>query len=294
MTTNQIKMEGANVIPQGWEALGVQTGYNPTPADDLRLWFVGPPGGGKTTFLSSIPGNLILDFERGANAIPGSKAARLYIKNVEHLDSVLSQLEADAKNGKPTFTRVTFDTIDAFHTMVGISLAKELNVEAISEYKSRGAGYALLANRCWNYVERVRQAGYSWACLGHLKEETVTVAGTNKEITRQRPVLSPSMSSLITRNADFFCAIHYTSTVTKEFRTQTVNGKEVKVPTGKEIVDTSYWLNIGSLDGTEAKVRGIPAINMKIKLPLIGGWEVFKDVYNKEIERIKQELENQK
>ena len=63
-------------IPGKFANLGVSQGFDPGPCVRRRFGLMGLPGNGKTTFLHSIPGCIILDFEDSGRSLPNPKASR--------------------------------------------------------------------------------------------------------------------------------------------------------------------------------------------------------------------------
>jgi hypothetical protein len=277
-------------IPADYLSLGLKSGYNPPSPDDLRLWIVALPGQGKSTFLASIPDTLILDFEQGCRAIPGSRSCYVPIRNADHFDQVMTKLLEDGKNNRRKFKRIVFDTVDQYLTMFADVISREKGVETIAEFGSKGAGYNLLANRCWAPVEALRASGYIWAMTGHIKQETVTLPGTNQEITKERPSAYSSFTSRIVGGADLFGTLTSTHVEKQVMKKVTTNGSTFEVPSGQTFIEHHYYLNIASLESREAKARGVPSIKTKIELPLYDGWKVFCDEYNNAIERSKEDL----
>ena len=131
------------VIPSDWAKLGVQTGYNPKPAEDLNLYIVGPSGEGKTTFDSSIPDNMILDFDKSAESIIGTRAMRVPIRNYEHYMAITQKLIDEGKNGKHIVHRVSIDTTDEWLGMIVNRLQQEKGVDDECE-----ANACSLGRRC--------------------------------------------------------------------------------------------------------------------------------------------------
>ena len=63
------------VVPQGWGSHKIVTGL---ARSGLKALYYGPPGGGKTSFVASMPKPILIDYDKGANQvgidrIPGPK-----------------------------------------------------------------------------------------------------------------------------------------------------------------------------------------------------------------------------
>ena len=280
------------IVPSDWMTLGAESGYKPKVAGKLRLFVVGPSGEGKSTWLSSIERNLILDFDDGADAVPGSKAVRINIKNYAHLQQVRDKLLADAKAGKLYFTRVTIDTVDECIAMIKHKLENEKNTEDITDYRSEGYGYNLILQRFWGIILDIEEAGCSWAVVGHTKYKTEIDPATKKPVTRIRDSVYPGVSKKILTKSDFKVTIYSLSeTIRVDLPPKIVqNGNQrIEVPQHEDKVVVNFYLNslTTASEGTN-KARGVPTMPKKFPLPLVGGWNVFKSYYDKAVNEARQ------
>uniref|UniRef100_A0A6M3KQ16 Putative ATPase domain containing protein n=1 Tax=viral metagenome TaxID=1070528 RepID=A0A6M3KQ16_9ZZZZ len=276
-------------VPIDWAALGAVTGYNPREAKDLRLWIVGPSGEGKTTFISSIPDHVILDFDDGANGIPNGRAIRIRICDYKHYIAVTDKLIDEAK--RKTWRmghRVSFDTVDEWVDLIQSRLETEKDVPDITEFGSRGHGWALIKGRCWSRLKALEQAGYTWSCIGHMTSKTETNPVDHKERTVLRESVFPSFAKKITTKSDFKLTIYSLSqTVEKKEKRKMGDGRIIEVPGGTETVNT-YYADSFTTAAREGKSRAVPAMDRKIEIPLVGGWDVFAEHYNNAV-RIEKE-----
>jgi hypothetical protein len=284
------KMATPSAIPADYAALGVTSGYNPLPAEQLRLWLIALPGAGKSTFLSSIPDTLILDFEAGCNAVPGARAHRVYVENKEHFDSIITKLIEDGNNNNRRYKRVAFDTMDQYVSLTAAPLAIEKKVETIGEFGSKGAGWFLLSNRCWTAFEQLKSVGYAYAAAGHIKEETITMPGSKNEITRQRPCIFKTLAETVTRNSDLFATLTKSTTEKQIMKETTVQGNKINVPTGEVLQEVHHRLNIAALDSPTSKARGVPTMSTRIDLSMYNGWDSFVEQYDEAVKRQRAEL----
>ena len=196
------------VIPSDWAKLGVQTGYNPKPAEDLNLYIVGPSGEGKTTFESSIPDTMILDFDKAAESIVGTRAMRVPVRNYEHYMQITQKLIDEGKAGKHFVHRISIDTTDVWVDMIKLQLQREKGVDDITEFGSQGHGYALIRERCWSRLQAIEEAGFVWACVGHMITKTETNPVTHKERTVIRDAVYPKFAAKIVTSSDFKLTIY--------------------------------------------------------------------------------------
>lgn len=297
-TTNRVQKISPQTLPAAYSSLGVTRGYNPVPSKDLRMFIVGPSGEGKTTFVSGTPRTLVLDFERGASGIPGAKAHRLHIPTAEALNKIIAVLVRDAQSPTKPFDRIVFDTIDEMAEVMNPALAaRQREVSRftgtdITDFGTKGAGWAILKAGCWSKVQELELAGYTWTIVGHITEKTITV--NNKDRTVTRPVIFDSFSRLIGRNCEVFAAIY--SLMEEIEVTRDYNGR--KVGGIKQAVNRVYMdaTTINSEKNTgQGKLRGVPTMTTKILLPepLSGayGWDAFTREYDDAVTKIKEKLE---
>ncbi|MCK5016515.1 MAG: AAA family ATPase [Candidatus Peribacteraceae bacterium] len=276
-------------VPTDWAALGATTGYCPKLAEDLNIDVVGPSGEGKTTFISSIPNQIILDFDKGAEGIPGTKAVRIPILNYEHYIQVTDKLIAEGKANKRAFHRVSFDTTDEWVGMIINRLQEEKGVNDITEHGSQGHGWAMIRERCFSKLRELQEAGYIWSCLGHMITKTETNPVTHKERTVIRDAVFPSMSAKIVRSSDYKITIYCKNkTVEKKEKRKTAGGQIIEVPVGSEVIST-YYADIFTTVEREGKGRGAPGMEKKFEIPLVNGWDVFKQKYNVAVEAAKKQ-----
>lgn len=277
------------IVPDDWAALGAKAGYDPKPAEALRLHIVGPRNQGKTTWESSIPDTLILDTEGGADAIIAPRATRIFTKNYNDIVMVHDKLVADAKAGKKRFVRICYDTIDEFIAIIKHKLEEEKGCEDITEYRSTGYGYNLILQRFWSFVRDLEGAGYTWGIVGHITTKQETDPSTHKEVTRIRDAVYPSISAKIGNQCDFKVTIfRKTEEIEKKAQKKLSSGQIIEVPAGTEIKKT-YMLDCITGRNGENKARGVPNMEDRFEIPLINGWDVFKEKYEAAVQAAKEQ-----
>ena len=280
-----------NSVPlsKDWEALGATSGYDPRKAEDLRLWIIGPSGEGKTTFVSGIPKNIILDFDVGADGIPGGTATRVRIKDYNHYDAVTKKLIEDAKAGKRLWDRVTIDTVDEWADLIQSRLEEEKGVPDITEFGSKGHGWSLIRGRCWSMLKSLEQVGYTWACVGHMQSKTETNPVNGQERTVLRESLFPSFAKKITTKSDFKLTLYSLPSVVEKTKEKVMaDGRKIVVPDGEETVH-AYYVDSLTTAAKEGKSRAVPGMDRKIEVPMVGGWNVFAKHYSDAVAAMKKQ-----
>lgn len=295
--TNTMVQVEPQTLPAAYSKLGVTRGYSPYPAEQLRMFIVGPSGQGKTTFISGCPRNLVLDFEGGAPGVINPTSHRLHIPNYEALETIIALLKKDARNPKRPFDRITFDTIDQFTEMMNPVLAEQKRAttkfdgDDITTFGGEGAGWAILKNGVWRFITDLQHLGYTWTCIGHITTESKVIAGKSIEVPR--PVLFPSFARLIGRNSEVFASIY--SRTEKGRKLVKAGDKMVEVPSNEDIVKVymdcttiASEKNVGT-----GKLRGVPTMTKQLELPdpLTGeyGWDTFVRVYDEAVASVRSQ-----
>ncbi len=275
------------VIPADWAKLGVVTGYNPKPAEDLNLCIVGPSGEGKTTFESSIPDTLILDHDMAAESVVGTRAMRVPIRNYEHYMDITQKLIEEGKAGKHVVHRVSIDTTDEWVGMIINRLQEEKGVSDITEFGAQGHGWAMIRERCWSRLRELQAAGFVWACVGHMITKTETNPSTHRERTVIRDAVFPSFAAKIVNSSDFKLTIYSLNSTTKKPTQKRLTGGQIINQT-KEIMIQKYYINTVNTDEREGKSRGAPTMDRKFEIPAVNAWDVFKEKYDTAVEAAKK------
>ena len=276
------------VIPADWTKLGVQTGYNPKSAEDLNLWIVGPSGEGKTTFESSIPNTMILDLDKGAEGIIGTRAMRVPINSYEHYMQITQKLIDEGKKGKHVVHRVSIDTADVWVDMIKLQLQTEKGVDDITEFGSQGHGWAMIRERCWSRLRELEEAGFVWSCVGHMITKTETNPVTHKERTVIRDAVFPSFSAKIVNSSDFKLTIYcINKEIEKKVPKKLPSGQIITVPCGTEMT-SKYYLDSYTTAERQGKGRGAPGMNRKFEVPATNAWDVFKNNYNEAVRKARK------
>ena len=288
--TVEAKPNTVPAVPADWSSLGVVSGYDPKLAEALRLYALGPYNEGKTTFIASIPNNIIFDFEDGANAIVGANSVRVHIRDYHHFEQMIKKLVEDAKANKRHWKRVSFDSVEEYIDLIKHQLEVEKNVEDITDYGSKGHGYNLILQRAWSSIMDLEQAGYTWAIVGHQKIKTEMNPATKKEEAKIREAVYPGVAAKIKNKSDFQLTIYrLPKTVKIKKRMKTETGQIIE--RDEEQTTNIYYASTFTSDRGDGKSRGVPMMDTKFEVPLVGGWGVFKEKYNAAVEAARKEYQ---
>lgn len=169
-----------------------------------RLIIYSKPKVGKTSLISGLENNLLLDFERGSDFVTAMKL------KVDSLAKLREIGEAIKAANKP-YKYVTIDTVTAMEDMC-LSLANSLykdtpmgkNFNGDSVLKlPNGAGWQYLREaffKILDYIETLIPDDGSIIMLGHLKDKLIETAG--KEVSSVELDLSGKIKSIVCAKAD--------------------------------------------------------------------------------------------
>lgn len=169
-----------------------------------RLVIYSKPKAGKTTALSMLENNLILDFENGSDYV---EALKIKIPDLAYLKQVGEEI---IKAGKP-YKYISIDTVTALQDMC-LGLAKKLymdtpmgkNFTGDNVLKlANGAGYLYLREAFFKIIDYVETLLPEDGCLlliGHLSDKMVETNG--KEVNAVDLDLSGKIKSLVCSKAD--------------------------------------------------------------------------------------------
>ena len=276
-------------IPADWRNIGVESGYKPKKAEDLNLWLVGPSGEGKTTFESSIPSQLIMDFDAGAGGVPGTRSKRVYIQNYDKYKEVTDKLIAEGLAGKAHWHRISIDTVDEWVGMIKNQLQKEKKVEDITEFGSQGHGWSLIRERCWSRLRELENAGYVWSCVGHLTTKNETNPATNQPRTVIREAVFPTMAKQITTRSDFKLTIYCINREIEKTKERKLPGGQIIEVSDGTVQKATYYVDSLTTAERDGKSRGALTMERKFEIPPVNAWDLFVEKYNAAIEQAKKQ-----
>ena len=282
-------------VPARYAGLGVEIGFDPTKFDRLRIILAGLSGSGKTSLVAGDPHTLLLDFDRAANNAFGARAARAPLTTWEEYEKLRDALCEDRKANSANcpWTRVTFDTTDAFMTLLDQHLIVDTNkarvangnraIDTMTEFGQEGAGYTKLSAAIRREIATFEQAGFAWTLVCHLKKEIEKIG--EDTIVRNRAVLFPSSWTPLASTSDLIGVIGAESRSRKKQVVQTLpNGTKRTVDAGVETyyVHTLDIKGVAQANDNVAK-RRLLDLEASFDIPPVGGWDVACRGYNEAI-----------
>lgn len=169
-----------------------------------RIVIYSKPKAGKTTALSMLENNLILDFENGSDYVD---ALKIKIPTLAYLKEVGTEIIAQ---GRP-YKYISIDTVTALQDMC-LGLARKLYMDTPMGKSftgdnvlklPNGAGYLYLREAFFtiiDYVETLIPENGSVILVGHLSDKMVESNG--KEVSAVELDLSGKIKSLVCSKAD--------------------------------------------------------------------------------------------
>lgn len=160
-----------------------------------------PPKTGKTTLLSKLENNLIIDLEEGTKYLDALKM------NIADLNQLQSAGAAIVKAGKP-YKYVTIDTITKLEEMC-LSVAKSMYQQtpmgktfdgnSILELP-QGAGYFWLRQAFTMWLGKIKKLADHIILVGHIKDKFIEKKG--KEVMAKDLDLTGKLKQIVTSDAD--------------------------------------------------------------------------------------------
>jgi hypothetical protein len=142
----------------------------------------------------------------------------------------------------------------------------------------------LILGRLWSKVRDLEEAGYTWAFIGHMKTKTERNPVTKQEETKLREATYPSVAKKILTRSDFKLTAYAIPKTVDVLEEKTIPGRgKINLKTGTK-TETVYFLDTVTTEARDNKSRGVPTMDKRFELPLIGGWSSFETRYNAAVE----------
>ena len=290
-------------IPSSYKEFNGHVGWKYTPVNQLRIFLIGSPGCGKSTFAASNPDAWVIDTEGRARDVVHGRAAYFHCAEASDYMGLLAKLVEDGKAGKAPCKHVVFDTIDAWVLQL-VQFLTKTRLPADSRADSildlpHGKGYSLLQDEISRRLSALTLAGYGWTVVAHIKETAVTDEQGNILRYRKESNLFPSL------RGPLHTMSHIQGTVMRDVVTPMVV-KEITTPKGKVIKKevqgdprNVFLLSLrpggARIEGerTDAKNPYLNYLDEVMELPVKDGWAAFSGKYAEAMERIKVDLQKE-
>jgi hypothetical protein len=230
----------------------------------------GPPKVGKTTLISTLPNNLILDLERGSEfneclsmqvigwRPPATETAEIKAKRFEEERYYFTEAGAAIHAAGKPYDFVTVDTV----TM----LEEYVLPEALADYKKtamgsnydgndvrllpKGAGYGYLRNSFQDALNRIRTLANNIILIGHLKDSVIEKAG--KEVNAKDLDLTGKLKLICCAASDCIGYLHRGSgdelLINFKSSDQVLCGSRISSLRGQEIKIADYNKETNNLE----------------------------------------------
>lgn len=149
----------------------------PSAISPRKVLIYAKPKVGKTTKLSELEDNLIIDFERGSDFLT---ALKVNVENMQDVEEVLKELEAYKKaNGTNKYKYISLDTVDKLEDWGDVEAAnvyrktvigKTSTVTNITELP-QGGGWGHLREFVKSYINRFANVCDRLILVSHLKDK---------------------------------------------------------------------------------------------------------------------------
>jgi len=160
-----------------------------------------PPKTGKTTLLSKLDNNLIIDLERGTKYLDSLKI------DISSMSELQAAGTAIVKAGKP-YKYVTIDTVTKLEEMcLGVAKAMYMSTPMGKNFDGgsilelpQGAGYFWLRQAFTAWLNKIKKLADHIILVGHIKDKFIEKKG--KEVMVKDLDLTGKLKQIVTSDAD--------------------------------------------------------------------------------------------
>lgn len=305
MTENvqALKTPTGKPLPASLQKFHITNAFDPGPAYRRRIFLLGYPGCGKTTWIRSNPDALVLDFEDGARDSsqaanrfgPRTNAAgEMVIPKLAEYEELMKELVALGNAGRHPFKIICFDTIDGYVTMSARDLCAKKPCATVGDYGAKGAGWEKIRTPMFNHIDALWAAGYGWVIVGHLTDKIVSRVGKEDRLVTQPSVSDSFRKELFCRCQYLFYSIKQRIPVEKPVL-DPKTGQPRKRSDGSTITTMSaekrdeYRIQVRTpfASDEEASKARIPIGETLVVTP-DGGYQTYEAAYNRAVAQQKE------
>ena len=173
----------------------------PSSENPESLFLYGTPKIGKTTILSGIPDNLIIDLERGSRYVT---AMKIEVEDLTHLGQVGKALrESDKK-----YDFITIDTVSKLEEWCHNSALKKYKesplgrgskIRNLAELEY-GLGYGLWRSEFRDWIDGLKSISKHIIFVGHVKDKVISKSGN--EVTLRDINLTGQLKAIMASEVD--------------------------------------------------------------------------------------------
>lgn len=172
-----------------------------------NLIIFGLPKAGKTTALSKLKNNLIVDLENGTDYVEGYS---IKARSIEDIINIVNALQTEQHN----FKFVTIDTVTKLEELA-LPLAKQIYMDTPMGKNFTGDNVLKLPNGAGHYYLRLafeqiigwfESVAENVILVGHVKDKNLTEGGT--ELNVKTLDLSGKLGSILSAKSDAICYVY--------------------------------------------------------------------------------------
>ena len=301
---NTVTAVGDGTIPAALKRLGVRTGFDPPEFLQTRRFGRAAAKTGMTTLFSEQPHTLWLSFEKSVRScglhptstyvVPGQAEGKAgedpYVVTLRIIDA----LKGLVKTRRCPYQHVVFDTVDRLQDIARQYLNdywlpsrnRKDKYSDVTEYGQGKMGWYVLGRHTIVPFRMVENAGLGWTALSHSRIlPSDDEDAPDKEVSAVLTAVDRALSS------DAELVFKLKSSWTEEVETLRIKGKVSRRGTNKFIRGVK-WLTLEKEDDERGEHVGcrIP-MPESFDIPLEGGYDTVKQVYEEACEAERQRFE---
>lgn len=207
-----------------------EASFSASSVDDFLIWIYGPPGIGKSTFVSQFDDPVFLATEPGLKWL---KTRPVVIKCWEDFQTYIKMCE----DGKVKCSCHVVDTVDNLFKFCLVYVCAEKNIEHPADLEW-GKGWEALFNEWHSHIVRLCSLGQGVVFIGHSTERDVTIRGLTS--TKTMPAIQSTGHRSLNAIVDFIFYFGYATVKVRNSSTGKVSRKDKRFifTRGNEYIET--------------------------------------------------------